>query len=227
MRYLFAAAVAICVGAFGQPATAQDEGPAVPVQNASYHQPAFTNDHVMVLNVYIPPGRGSNYHTHSLDQIGVLVEAADQTGQVMGGPVTGPRRGTKGNVNYSADSQHHVTHRGSNVGETPFHNIVVALTKPGPEGLTPGVREVPGYTQRPGAGVAAHPRARPVGPCHHPEGAGHAHRGRGRRDRRKRSRRTRPFQSLQGRRFLLAGRRRDPRRPQCRNDSGRTGRVRA
>ena len=65
----------------------------------------------------------------------------------MGGPVTGPRRGTKGNVNYSADSQHHVTHRGSNVGETPFHNIVVALTKPGPEGLTAGVRDVPGYTQ--------------------------------------------------------------------------------
>lgn len=152
MRYLFAAAVAIGVGALelgalGQPATAQDEGPAVPVQNASYHQPVFTNDHVMVLNVYIPPGRGSNYHTHSLDQIGVLVEATEQTGQVMGGPVTGPRRGTKGNVNYSANSQHHVTHRGSNVGETPFHNIVVALTKPGPEGLTPGVRDVPGYTQ--------------------------------------------------------------------------------
>jgi hypothetical protein len=148
MRYLFAAAVAIGLGALalGQPATAEDEGP-VPVQDASYHQPVFTNDHVMVLNVYIPPGRGSNFHTHSLDQIGVLVEAADQTGQAMGGPVTGPRRGTKGNVNYSADSQHHVTHRGSNVGETAFHNIVVALTKPGPEGLTPGVRDVPGYTQ--------------------------------------------------------------------------------
>jgi hypothetical protein len=146
MRYLFAAAVAICAGVLGQPATAEDEA-AVPVQNASYHQPVFTNDHVMVLNVYIPPGRSSNFHTHSLDQIGVLVEAADQTGQVMGGPVTGPRRGTKGNVNYSADAQHHVTHRGSNVGETPFHNIVVALKKAGPDGLTAGVRDVPGYTQ--------------------------------------------------------------------------------
>jgi hypothetical protein len=187
MRYLFAAAVAISLGALGlgalrQPATAQDEGPAVPVQNASYHQPVFSNDHVMVLNVYIPPGRGSNYHTHSLDQIGVLVESADQTGQVMGGPVTGPRRGTKGNVNYSADSQHHVTHRGSNVGETPFHNIVVALTKPGPEGLTPGVRDVPGYTQVVDSDrVRAWrltPRARPIGPGDHLEVAGHAYRGR-------------------------------------------------
>jgi len=151
MRYLFAAVLAavacVLAGALIGPAAAEEDGPAVPVQNASYHLPVFANDEVMVLNVYIPPGRSSNYHTHSLDQIGVLVEDAEQTGQVMGGPVTGPRHGVRGNVNYSADSQHHVTHRGSNVGATPFHNIVVALKKPGPEGLAAGTREVPGYTQ--------------------------------------------------------------------------------
>jgi hypothetical protein len=147
MRYLLAASLVAGVCAVGQPATAEDDGPAVPVQNASYHQPVFGNDRVMLLNVYIPAGRSSNYHTHSLDQISVLVEDAEQTGQVMGGPVTGPRHGIRGNVNYSADSQHNVTHRGSNVGSTPFHNIVVALKKPGPEGLTAGTRDVSGYTQ--------------------------------------------------------------------------------
>jgi hypothetical protein len=147
MRYLLAASLAVWACALGQPVAAEEDGPAVPVQNASYHLPVFSNDRVMVLNVYIPPGRSSNYHTHSLDQIGVLVEDADQTGQVMGGPVTGPRHGIRGNVNYSADSQHNVTHRGSNVGPTAFHNIVVALKKPGPEGLDAGTRDVPGYTQ--------------------------------------------------------------------------------
>ncbi len=147
MRYLFVAALAVGFGACGGPVAAEDEGPPVAVQNASYHLPVFANDRVLVLNVYIPPGRSSNYHTHSLDQISVLVEDAEQTGQVMGGPLTGPRHGVRGNVNYSADSQHHVTHRGSNVGTTPFHNIVVALKKPSPEGLAAGTREVPGYTQ--------------------------------------------------------------------------------
>jgi hypothetical protein len=147
MRYLLAASLVAGACAVGQPATAEDDGPAVPVQNASYHQPVFGNDRVMLLNVYIPAGRSSNYHTHSLDQISVLVEDAEQTGQVMGGPVTGPRHGIRGNVNYSADSQHNITHRGSNVGSTPFHNIVVALKKPGPEGLAAGTRDVPGYTQ--------------------------------------------------------------------------------
>jgi hypothetical protein len=70
MRFLFAAAVAIGAGVLGQPAAAQDEGPAVPVQNASYHQPVFANDHVMVLNVYIPPGRGSNFDTRAIRNIG-------------------------------------------------------------------------------------------------------------------------------------------------------------
>jgi quercetin dioxygenase-like cupin family protein len=147
MQHLLTASLAACAFALTQPAMAEDDGPAVPVHNASYHLPVFGNDHVMVLNVYIPPGRSSNYHTHSLDQISVLVEEADQTGQVMGGPVTGPRRGTRGNVNYAADSQHNVTHRGFNVGSAPFHNIVVALKKAGPEGLTAGTRDVPGYQQ--------------------------------------------------------------------------------
>jgi hypothetical protein len=47
MRYLFAAAVAIGIGMLGQPAFAEDESLAVPVPNASYHQPVFTNDRVM------------------------------------------------------------------------------------------------------------------------------------------------------------------------------------
>jgi quercetin dioxygenase-like cupin family protein len=147
MRSIIGAAF-VCACALSQIAAAENEDAPVPIEKASFHQPVFRNDYVMLLNVYIPPGRGSNYHTHSLDQVGVLVEAADQTGQVYGGQPTPARRGTKGSVNYSADSQHPVTHRGSNVGTTPFHNIVVALLQPKASGFPVDSRAgVPAYVQ--------------------------------------------------------------------------------
>ena len=66
------------------PATAQEEAPAVPVDKAPFHVPVFRNDYVALVNVYIPPGRVAGYHTHSLDQISVLVADADMVGQVLG-----------------------------------------------------------------------------------------------------------------------------------------------
>ncbi len=134
--------------ALAGPAIAQDEAAPVPVQQASYHLPVFSNDYVMLLNVYIPPGRSSNYHTHSLDQVSVLIEDADQTGQVPGEPPTASRRGQRGNVGFAFNSKTPMTHRGSNVGTTPFHNVVIALLKPQPSGFTAGSRaDLPGYTQ--------------------------------------------------------------------------------
>ena len=51
-------------------------------------------------------------------------------------------------MNFSADSKTPITHKGSNVGTTPFHNIVVALLKPQPAGFTAGSRaNVPAYAQ--------------------------------------------------------------------------------
>jgi hypothetical protein len=148
MRHLVNAALAVCAFALSQPASAQTEGAPVPVEKASFHQPVFRNDFVMLLNVYIPPGRSSNYHTHSLDQVSVLVEAADQTGQAYGGEPTPARRGTKGTVNFSADAKTPITHKGSNIGTTPFHNIVIALLKPQASGFTAGSRaDAPAYTQ--------------------------------------------------------------------------------
>jgi hypothetical protein len=147
MRPLIGATLAICTCALSCSALAE-EGAPVPVEKASYHLPVFRNDLVMLLDVYIPPGRSSNYHTHSLDQISVMVEPADQTGQVYGKEPTPARRGIKGNVNFSADSREPITHKGSNVGTTPFPNIVVALLKPQPAGFTAGSRaNVPAYSQ--------------------------------------------------------------------------------
>ena len=129
------------------PAAAQDEGPPVPVDKAAYHVPVFRNDLIAVLRVNIPSHRSAGYHIHSLDQISVLVEEADQAGQVLGEQPTPPRRTKRGSVTFTAYSKQAMTHRVNNVGSTAFHNIVIALINPQPKGLTPAAREVAGYTQ--------------------------------------------------------------------------------
>ena len=130
------------------PAPAQVEGPAVPVEKAAFHVPIFRNEYVTLLNVYIPPGRSAGYHTHSLDQISVLVSDADMAGQVLGEQPTPARRTSRGNVGFTAYSKKPFTHRTSNVGQTPFNNVVIALMHPQPGGFTPSSRgDVPQYAQ--------------------------------------------------------------------------------
>jgi hypothetical protein len=118
----------------------------VPVEETSYHVPAFRNELVTVLNVFIPPQRESGYHRHSLDSIGVLVSDTARTGQVLGAAatVTAPRgRGTASFTNYSREP---LVHSVAITGDTPFHNIVVELMYPTPGRFTAGTRSE-GYTQ--------------------------------------------------------------------------------
>lgn len=122
-----------------QSVAAQDEKP-VPVERSAYHWPVFSNDLVMVLRVYFPPGRGSNYHIHSLDQLSVMVEAGANAGQVYGQLPTPARAGTKGAVNFTAYSKKTFIHKSTNTASTPFHNIVVALLRPQPAGNKPEAR---------------------------------------------------------------------------------------
>jgi hypothetical protein len=147
MRTLLKALLITCLLASAHPAMAQDEGPPVPVEKASYHWPIFRNEYVMLLRVYMPPGKGSNFHTHSLDQISVLIEAGANAGQVFGKERTKPKAGTRGNVGFTAFSKKQFTHRSTNTATTPFNNLVIALLKPGPGAFLPQARDVPGYRQ--------------------------------------------------------------------------------
>ena len=146
MQRLSRGMIIVCALALALPAAAQVEHPPVPVQNSAYHWPVFSNEQVMVLRVYFPPGRGSNYHIHSLDQISVLVEAGANAGQVFGAAPTPARPGTRGQVGFTAYSKKTFIHRSTNTAETPFHNIVVALLKPQPAGHAPAARPE-GYRQ--------------------------------------------------------------------------------
>ncbi|MET0469673.1 MAG: hypothetical protein ABWZ93_02290 [Xanthobacteraceae bacterium] len=138
MRSLLEASLLVCTLTLALPAAAQEEGPAVPVDKAAYHVPVFRNDYVALLRVNIPPQRSAGYHIHSTDQISVLIEEADQAGQVLGQAPTPPRRNPRGGVTYTAYSK---------MGGTAFHNIVITLRDAQPGRFSPGLREGAGYTQ--------------------------------------------------------------------------------
>ena len=70
------------------PNDAPDGAPPINVERTSYHVPAFSNDLVTVLNVFIPPHRESGFHRHSLDSVGVLISDTARTGQVLGAAAT-------------------------------------------------------------------------------------------------------------------------------------------
>ena len=148
MRHWLAVSLMVCAGVLAPPAAAQVEAPPVPVDKAAYHVPVFRNEYIAVVNVYIPPGRAAGYHIHSLDQISVVVEDADNAGNVLGEPPYAARRTPRGNVGFTAFSKKPMTHRVNNAGPTPFHNIVTTILYPEPGRFTPGSRaDVPGYAQ--------------------------------------------------------------------------------
>src|ERR1700741_4104240 len=119
MQRVFSGSLLVCVLALALPAAAQVEHAPVPVEKAAYHWPVFSNEHVMVLRVYFPPGRGSNYHIHSLDQRRGQVEGGAKPGQVWGEEPTPARPGTKGQVSFTAYSKKKFIHKSTNTAATP------------------------------------------------------------------------------------------------------------
>jgi hypothetical protein len=147
MRSLLKALVVTGLLTLVLPVMAQDEKP-VPVDKAAYHWPIFSNDYIMMLRVYMRPGKGSNFHVHSTDQISIMVEAGANEGQIYGKAEKIPAKaGTRGSVGFTPFSKKSFIHRSTNMADGPFNNLVVALLKPGPGSFTPQARDVPGYRQ--------------------------------------------------------------------------------
>jgi hypothetical protein len=127
-------------------AAAQNVTPTLPVEEASYHVPAFSNELVTVLNVFIPPHRESGYHRHSLDSVGVLISDTARTGQVLGAEATVTAARGNGSVSFTNYAREPLVHSVAITGDVPFHNIVVELLYPTPGRFTAGTR-AQGYTQ--------------------------------------------------------------------------------
>ena len=131
------------------PAMGEDAGAGVPIVKAPYHLPVFRNQYVTLLNVYVPPGRNTGYHIHTGDSVSVNIEDADMTNQDLGSNnVSAPRHSQRGRASYADYRKQPHTHKATNVGQTPFHNISFIFNSPEPWHFTPGTREAgTGYTQ--------------------------------------------------------------------------------
>ena len=153
MKHIISASLFALSCTLAQPALAQLEDKPVPMDKAPFHIPVFSNDYLILLNVNIPPGRNTGYHTHYADSVSVNLMPASQTNQNYGSnevsaPGTGgegaPGRATFTNVTKDGPR----THRATNVGPTPFHNISFIFKKAVADGNTVSDRTgVSGFTQ--------------------------------------------------------------------------------
>ena len=145
--------IAICsiafAGLLSQGALAQNDARAVPIEKAPFHLPVFKNEFVTVLKIDVPPHRNTGFHIHTTDSVSVNIEAADMANQLPGEKQTPPQRSKPGQPNFTAYSkQPPRTHKASNMGETPFHNVSFILNYPAPGRFSPSSRAgVSGYTQ--------------------------------------------------------------------------------
>jgi len=150
MRPLLAVSLFALACTLAIPAMAQNKEVGVPILKAPYHLPVFTNEYVTVLKIFIPPGRNTGYHTHTEDSVSVNIVPADMTNQNLGSSeVTRGERAQRGRAGYTSYSkQGPRTHKATNIGETPFHNISFILRNREPGRFTPSSRtNVPGYVQ--------------------------------------------------------------------------------
>ena len=140
MKRLLALSFAALALGFAAPAAAQEEVP-VPMMKAPFHLPVFHNDYVTLLNVNVLPGKTTGYHIHSFDQVSVNIGAADMTNQNFGSKdVSKPQRGESGRATFTDYVKSGTrTHKATNVGPTPFHNISTLFTGK-PSGIAPGAR---------------------------------------------------------------------------------------
>src|SRR3954462_16010552 len=146
MRHVISASLLVLSCALAQPGSAQPpsaplEDKPVPMDKAPFHIPVFSNDYLILLNVNIPPGRNTGYHTHYADSVSVNLTPASQTNQNYGSsqvsaPGTGgegaPGRATFNDVTKNGRRPHKAT----NVGPTRFHNISLILKDRAPSATT-------------------------------------------------------------------------------------------
>jgi hypothetical protein len=149
MRHSVAASSMAFICVLAPAAVAQDEAAAVPIQKAAYHLPVFRNEYVTVLKIDVPPHRNTGFHTHTTDSVSVNIEDADMANQLPGQPPAPPQRSKRGQATFTAYSkQPPRTHKASNMGATPFHNVSFLFNYPEPGRFSPSSRTgVSGYTE--------------------------------------------------------------------------------
>jgi hypothetical protein len=152
MRQVILVPIVVLACALTQLSSAQTADKPVAMEQAPFHVPVFANDYIILLSINIPPGRDTGFHTHFYDSVSVNLSPALRTDQVygsseVGAPTVGnPVPGRTSFTNVRKNGSH--THKATNVGPTPFHNVSFILKDRGTAAVPVSDRSnSAGYTQ--------------------------------------------------------------------------------
>jgi hypothetical protein len=99
----------------------------VPVYEEPYHQLRLTNAHARVMDISIPAGKSTLYHTHAADLVGVSIHDSPTRTVVVGGATTDAQPDPDGLIWYETFGANPVTHEVSNVGTRPTRYIAAEV----------------------------------------------------------------------------------------------------
>jgi quercetin dioxygenase-like cupin family protein len=132
----------LAIGTLGL-ANAEDE--AIPAQQEPRHRPKLENEYVRVLDVEIPAGYQTLFHTHALNYTYLMVNSALLRNEVPGKPAADIKI-PAGLVGYYRASEGAYTHRFTNIGDGTFRAIGIELMRAAPGvAVTPPLPEQSGY----------------------------------------------------------------------------------
>jgi quercetin dioxygenase-like cupin family protein len=97
----------------------------VPVEQEPQHRPVFRNEAVAVLDVRLPPGYVSLFHTHAHDNVSVRITTGPLRIDTLSGAGT-PQTAAVGRVVFNSASPPY-THRVANVGTSLIHILDVEV----------------------------------------------------------------------------------------------------
>jgi quercetin dioxygenase-like cupin family protein len=98
----------------------------VPVEREPHHHVVFENQYLRLLDVVVPPAEMTLFHTHSLDNVAVLLADTTLKNQNPGEEWT-ERPITHGSVGFRAGTKTPYTHRIMNTGVVVFHVMDVEI----------------------------------------------------------------------------------------------------
>ena len=126
----------LCLAAGG--ALAADDERVVPANEEPRHVVKLENEWVRVIDVEIPEGEQTQYHTHSLDYPYVLVTSVTLYNQIYGQEPKDAKMQAGFVGYYNAVAKGAYTHRFINRGPGTFRAIGIELMKPPSADATPG-----------------------------------------------------------------------------------------
>jgi quercetin dioxygenase-like cupin family protein len=124
---------------------AQAPQAAVPVEQEPRHRVVFENKNVRIYDALIPQGDLTLFHTHSFDNVFVVVSGGKGTNEIPGKPPTEFAVPT-GVAGFSKATNAPYTHRVGNVGTTPLRFVVAEVLASSSSPGVPAVLDaVPGH----------------------------------------------------------------------------------